>query len=199
MVALLAVGSMVLTGAPVLAAVRRRRVRRRLDGGRPAPPPRATGTLPWRGAWANRRGEAAVRREVPTLVELLRVGISAGLTPVEALSVVAHSGLRASARRFEAVRSSIELGLPLREALTPLGAGTLAPLVGLLTSADDLGTPIDEALARLGGEARADLRRQAEARARTVPVRLLFPLVLLVLPAFGLLAIVPSLLAGFGG
>jgi hypothetical protein len=32
-----------------------------------------------------------------------------------------------------------------------------------------------------------------------VPVRLLFPLIFLVLPAFGLLTVVPAVLAGIGG
>ena len=54
------------------------------------------------------------------------------------------------------------------------------------------------ALERLAVEERTPLRRRAEARARKVPVRLLFPLVFLVLPAFGLLTVVPALLAGFG-
>ncbi len=40
------------------------------------------------------------------------------------------------------------------------------------------------------------MRRRAEARARTVPVRLLFPLVFCVLPAFVLLTVVPVLLDG---
>ena len=51
------------------------------------------------------------------------------------------------------------------------------------------------ALTRLAHDVRADLRRRAEARARTLPVKLLFPLVFLVLPAFGLLTVVPALLA----
>jgi hypothetical protein len=38
-------------------------------------------------------------------------------------------------------------------------------------------------------------RRRAEEDARRLPVQLLFPLVLCVLPAFGLLAVVPLLLA----
>ena len=54
-----------------------------------------------------------------------------------------------------------------------------------------------DALIRLATEQRAVLRRRAETQARTVPVRLLFPLVFLVLPAFGLLTVVPALLAGF--
>ena len=38
----------------------------------------------------------------------------------------------------------------------------------------------------------------AEAHARRIPVRLLFPLVFLVLPAFVLLTVVPGLAAGLG-
>ena len=53
-------------------------------------------------------------------------------------------------------------------------------------------------LARLADEDRAALRRAAEAHARRVPVRLLFPLVFLVLPAFVLLTVVPGLAAGLG-
>src|SRR5436190_172863 len=56
--------------------------------------------------------------------------------------------------------------------------------------------PVGDALARLAGEERAALRRRAEAHARKVPVRLLFPLVFLVLPAFVLLTVVPGLAAG---
>ena len=42
-------------------------------------------------------------------------------------------------------------------------------------------------------EARAERRRQAEIAARRVPVRLLGPLVVCVLPAFVLVALVPTL------
>jgi hypothetical protein len=58
-------------------------------------------------------------------------------------------------------------------------------------------SPVGPALARLAAEQRAELRRHAEANARRVPVRFLFPLVFVVLPAFGLLTVIPTLLAGF--
>jgi hypothetical protein len=58
------------------------------------------------------------------------------------------------------------------------------------------GAPIADLLARLADDARAVVRRRSEAHARRVPVRLLFPLVFLVLPAFGLLTVVPALAAG---
>ncbi len=64
---------------------------------------------------------------------------------------------------------------------------------------DRLGAPVGPALDRLAATVRAEVRRRDEARARTVPVRLLFPLVFLVLPAFGLLTVVPALLVSFRG
>ena len=73
---------------------------------------------------------------------------------------------------------------------------TLRPLADALRTSARLGTPAAPALARLATEVRADVRRRAEARARTVPVRLCFPLVLCVLPAFALLTVVPVVLSG---
>jgi tight adherence protein C len=65
----------------------------------------------------------------------------------------------------------------------------------VLLASDRLGAPAGPALTRLAHDVRTDLRRRAEARARTLPVKLLFPLVFLVLPAFGLLTVVPALLS----
>jgi pilus assembly protein TadC len=71
---------------------------------------------------------------------------------------------------------------------------SLTPLTDVLVASERLGAPAGPALTRLAHDVRADLRRQSEARARTLPVKLLFPLVFLVLPAFGLLTVVPALL-----
>jgi tight adherence protein C len=66
----------------------------------------------------------------------------------------------------------------------------------VLLAAERLGTPVGPALARLAADGRARARRAALERARTLPVRLLFPLVFLVLPAFLLLTVGPVVLAG---
>ena len=70
------------------------------------------------------------------------------------------------------------------------------PLTDTLRTSARLGTPVAPALTRLAADVRADLRRRAEARARTVPVRLCFPLVGCILPAFALLTVVPVVLDG---
>ena len=68
----------------------------------------------------------------------------------------------------------------------------------LTLSARD-GAPAADRLAATAATARTDLRRRAEAHARRVSVLLLFPLVFLVLPAFGLLTVVPALADGLRG
>jgi len=77
-------------------------------------------------------------------------------------------------------------------------APRLRPLTDALLASDRLGAPVGPALGRLAAEERAGIRRRAETEARTVPVRLLFPLVFLVLPAFGLLTVVPTLVSSLG-
>jgi pilus assembly protein TadC len=78
---------------------------------------------------------------------------------------------------------------------------------------DDLGDPVRRLIRLLldmldgtdpGGiieqiavEARRDRQRRAEVAARRVPVRLLFPLVTCILPAFGLLTVVPLVAGSF--
>ncbi|MCB1006710.1 MAG: type II secretion system F family protein, partial [Acidimicrobiales bacterium] len=69
------------------------------------------------------------------------------------------------------------------------------PLTTVLVSSERYGVALLPALERLAVETRLERRRAAEATARRVPVKLLFPLVLCTLPAFALLTVVP-LLAG---
>jgi tight adherence protein C len=102
------------------------------------------------------------------------------------------------AARMAGVQHACALGATFAEALDDVAerAPPLRPLADALLASDRLGAPVGPALARLAAEQRAELRRHAETQARRVPVRLLFPLVFVVLPAFGLLTVIPTLLAG---
>ena len=59
------------------------------------------------------------------------------------------------------------------------------------------GLPIDAVAERLEGELAERRRRVLETRIRQLPVRLLFPLVLCVLPAFVLVGVVPVVVAAW--
>jgi Flp pilus assembly protein TadB len=143
------------------------------------------------------RRDEGLGGELALAADLLAMAASAGLTPYLALSVAARSGPPGPAVRFRSALRLVEEGARLAEALETVARQSpgLRPLVDVLLASERLGAPAGPALRRLAAEARAEARRAGTAWARTVPVRLLFPLVFLVLPAFLLLAVAPVLLA----
>jgi tight adherence protein C len=146
----------------------------------------------------HRRADVAVQRELPVALDLLGVAVGAGCTPYLAVEATVAWAPPVLAERFDRALDACRLGAAFTDALDGLGTTTprLAPVVEALLTSDRLGAPVGPALARLADEERASARRRAEAHARRVPVRLLFPLVFLVLPAFGLLTVVPALICG---
>ena len=141
--------------------------------------------------------DARLREELPTVLDLLGVAVTAGSTPRGALETVARWGPPAIVTPVRRALVATELGASLAEALRDLATESpgLAPVADALLASAQLGAPAGPVLARLGDESRSVLRRHAEARARTLPVKLLFPLVFLVLPAFGLLTVAPAVIS----
>ncbi len=66
--------------------------------------------------------------------------------------------------------------------------------VAVLTRTETLGSSLADATAELAATVRQARRAAVTERARAAPVKMLFPLVFLVLPAFLLLTVVPVLL-----
>ena len=146
--------------------------------------------------------EAAIARELPELIDLFALSLAGGGSIHQALTMVSQRPIGPVSARLTAadaaVRSGARLADELDVALDDLGE-PVRPLVRALTGAEHYGTSIGPALERMAADAREDRRRQAEARARRVPVRLLGPLVLGVLPAFVLLTVVPTVARTFDG
>ena len=180
---------------PGATGVRHARLRARL----PAPVEHVIDVA--RARRRSRRVDDAVARELPVTIDLLAVAVGAGCTPFLAVDAAAQWAPPVLASRLGSVRRACALGRAFDTALDELAAELprLRPLADALLASDRFGAPVGDALARLAAEQRTVLRRRAEARARTVPVRLLFPLVFLVLPAFALLTVVPAVFAGLGG
>jgi tight adherence protein C len=155
-------------------------------------------------ALRSRRGtrgaDVALARDLPVAIDLLGVAVGAGCTPYLAVEVAARWSPAQVAAAFDGVLRSCTLGLDFESALDAVARATprLRAMADALLATDRLGVPVGPVLARLAEEDRLALRRAAEAHARRIPVRLLFPLVFLVLPAFVLLTVVPGLAAGLG-
>ena len=146
---------------------------------------------------AQRRGDA-IRRQLPEAVDLLALAIGAGMTVPLAIAAVARRADGPVAEVLGSAVADAAAGRRLADSLddvpTHLGE-EVRPLVAALTASLRDGSPLAVGLERLAYELRADRRRRAEAAARQVPVKLLFPLVSCILPAFALLTVAP-LLAG---
>jgi tight adherence protein C len=145
-----------------------------------------------------RVARAQVEADLPEMVDLLRLGVGAGLTVTLAVAAVARRSAGPVGRGLAEAAVAVERGQRLADALDDLPrtlGEAVRPLASTLAASERYGHPIGPALERLAAECRADQRRRAEAAARRVPVLLLFPLVVCILPAFALLTVAP-LVAG---
>lgn len=145
-----------------------------------------------------RTTERAVADGLPEAVDLLLLCCGAGVAlPLAHPLVAAHLGAPIGPALAAAERATAA-GAPRADALAAeLGRlGDRARVLGQVL-ADHLryGVPLAPSLDRLGFELRLDRRRRAEQDARRVPIKLLGPLITCVLPAFGLLTVVPLLVA----
>ena len=134
---------------------------------------------------------------VALTADLLATAVTAGLTPFLAVEVAARFGPGSGGGPLAVVLGATEGGLSLVDALEAAAglSPDLASVLALLAASERSGAPVAAGLGRQASQIRAQARRRALARARTVPVRLLFPLVFLVLPAFLLLTVAPVVLA----
>lgn len=142
------------------------------------------------------RQQALFDALVPELIDLVLVGVHAGLTTPQAMLRLAQFAPPALRPALAAVESRVRGGERFADALQVLSdqAGpSYRALVFTLALAERAGDPIASVLDRLADEARRHRRRLADASARELPVRLAVPLVSCTLPAFVLLTIAPVL------
>jgi tight adherence protein C len=133
---------------------------------------------------------------VPEAADLLALAVAGGCSVPSAVQTAGRWSPSPLGPALAATDQQVAAGRPLGEALERLAdqlGDPVRPLVDVLLMSERYGVPVAEGLDRVAREARLDQRRRGEERARRVPVLLLFPLVVCILPAFGLLTVVPLL------
>ncbi len=139
----------------------------------------------------------AVTASLPDAIDLLLVAIHAGLTPELALRRLAPYvdgpiGL-ATGEVFARITAGERFGDALDGLTAHLGE-PVRPLVAAIAGSERYGLALAPALDVVATFSREQRRRAAESAARRLPVRLSFPLVLCILPAFAILTVVPAIL-----
>jgi tight adherence protein C len=146
---------------------------------------------------AHRAARRRTARHFPDAVDLFVVAVRAGFLPAEAMQRIRQMVPTSLTGPVDAVCRQLAAGSTFSDAVDTLrvSVGPAAyAFVDALAAADRYGLPLAPVLDRLAGEARDQRRRDGEASARELPVRLAAPLVLCTLPSFALLAIAPLLL-----
>lgn len=148
-------------------------------------------------ARAARLRKARADRELPVLLDLLAAAAVAGLTGQLAVRRAAEATEGPLAEELATAFRRVDLGGRWREELGAaadrLDLPDLRRAVTVLTRSDTIGSSLAEAVSELARESREARRSAVAERARKAPVKMLFPLVFLVLPAFLLLTVVPVL------
>jgi tight adherence protein C len=148
-----------------------------------------------------RRRQSAISRELADAIDLLVVCVEAGLGLHESVKIVGqeaeHQKL-AIGRELSLVSADIAAGGSMGQALRNLADRTavedIRPLAATLIQSEQLGAQIAPAL-RASSDALATRRRlRAEEAAQKVSVKILFPLVLLVLPAMMTVVLGPAMI-----
>jgi tight adherence protein C len=161
----------------------------------------AAAALAWprvRRLLASRAAQHSVDAAFPDAIEMLVLVVHAGMTPHQAITMLAERAPPPIRPAFAEVHHRTSRGAPLADALRALPdllGPTAAVVADTLAMAERYGTPIAHALEQLSIDVRERRRRQAEAEARKIPIRMSFPLVVCTLPSFVLIAIVPAVLA----
>lgn len=140
------------------------------------------------------RADAAV----PELLDLLAAGSLAGLAGPLALRRAAAAVRGPLRDELQVAITAVDLGARWRDELRAmadrLDLPDLRRAVAAMARTERLGSSLSDTLRELAAEVRDGRRSRATERARKAPVKMLFPLVFLVLPAFLLLTVVPVLL-----
>ncbi len=161
-----------------------------------------------RSPWVRRLAEqerlsrlsATCEKEMPELLDILALGLSAGLSFDASLELYCERKSCALSHEVADAMSLWRIGVKGRsEALEDLssrvGSPSLEKFCAAVREALAFGSPLAQTLERQADAIRAEQRARTEERIEQVPVRMLVPLGTLVVPAM-LLAILGPLLAG---
>lgn len=148
-----------------------------------------------------RAGAAVGSGEVADMIDIVGLGLSAGLSFDAALSLYCDGRPGVLAGRLERALLSWQSGIAPREeelgaTARDLGARALEVFAVAVSQALELGAPLAEALAAQSVEVRAQHRAEIEREIERAPVKLLIPTATLILPALLLSILGPLLAAG---
>jgi len=147
--------------------------------------------------------QKAVLRALPDALDLITTCVEAGLGLDAALARVAEKSTGPLADEIANTLRDIAMGKLRREALAELGKRVsveeLTHFINSVIQAEQLGVGIAQVLRVQSDQLRTRRRQRAERSAHEAPIKMLFPLVLFIFPAFLLVILGPAMIRVAGG
>jgi tight adherence protein C len=142
-----------------------------------------------------------IRRSLPDALDLMVVCVEAGVGLDQGILRVSDEFLGMHpelAHEFRVVNQRVNAGIPrsdaLRELVARTGVSEIRSLVTTLIQSEKLGVPIARVLRVSSDDLRTRRRQSAEQAARKAPIKMVFPLILFILPALILVLLGPAVI-----
>jgi tight adherence protein C len=149
----------------------------------------------WLRSAAGRRMHE-VQRALPDALDMLTIGVEAGLAFESALLQVSRKWDNALSRELRRTVAEMRVGTPRDAALQRLADRTAVPdlrtFVAVLVQSNQLGVSIAKVLHDQAAQMRVKRRQRAQELAQQAGVKLVFPLVFLIFPTMFIVILGPS-------
>lgn len=143
--------------------------------------------------------QLSMQRALPDALDLLTISVEAGLGFDAALANVARNTQGPLAGELFRVLQEMQIGKGRAEALRALSERTtvadLRSFIASLIQAEVFGIPMAQVMRSQAKEMRIRRHQNAEERAQKVPVKVLFPLIMFIMPCLFIIIIGPGILS----
>ena len=140
--------------------------------------------------------QKAVFRAMPDALDLLTISVEAGLGFDAAMSKVHEKWINELALEFGRVIHEIRLGKLRRDALRDmadrLGVAEMSSFVAAVIQSEQLGVSMAKVLRIQSDQMRVRRRQMAEEEAHKAPIKMVFPIALLIFPSIMIILLGPA-------
>jgi tight adherence protein C len=151
-----------------------------------------------------------IRKAMPDALDLLTICVEAGLSFDSAISKVSEKWENQLSLAFARVIREIQLGKLQREALRDmsdrLGIAEMTSFVAAVIQSQQLGVSMSKVLRIQSEQMRMKRRQRAEEEAHKAPVKMIFPMGILIFPSILIILLTPAIIqivdvfgSAFGG
>ncbi|MBN2848224.1 MAG: type II secretion system F family protein, partial [Coriobacteriia bacterium] len=152
----------------------------------------------WLSSAVSRR-QHQLRIELPDMLDMLTISVEAGLGFDQAIAKIVRMSHGPLAHEFARMLQEIQAGSSRGDALKRVTGRTDVPELNTFATAvvqaEQLGIPIANVLRVQSKEMRLTRRQRAEEQAQKTPVKIVFPLVLCILPATLIVILGPAVVS----